>query len=272
MNGKYFEKHYNAQWLDLKKKLDNHYMPIECNAKVHKAEGSTMVNVAIPTLGLRPHITDTIDTFLTSTYEHIRIVVLVQEQAEMAGKLREMYKKDKRVEVIFDPNRRGWIHCINTIAKMDGHLFAVGDDVCVFRDTIEVLVSEMERLFSDGDGVLGTNHTYTHAHTGHKPGWAMAFPFIGSKFIDRFPGRQVLCPDYVNYSGDVELPDYALSVNRCFVVPDAKVIHFERRTMDTDATSKIVREAGLPDIERYFIRQQRGLLWGKNFDLIRGTA
>jgi hypothetical protein len=272
MNSTHFVKWYPEQWKDLNLKLDNHYMPIDCNAKMHKADGSVTVNVAIPTLGLRPQIVDTIDSFLTSTYRHTRIVVLVQEQSEMASRLRETYRNDKRVEVIFDPNRRGWVNCINTIAKMDGHLLAVGDDVCVFRDTIEVLVAEMERIFPDGDGVLGTNHTYTHRNSAHKPGWSMAFPFIGDRFINRFPGRQVLCPDYINYGGDVELPDYAISINRCIQVPDAKVIHFERGTMDADATSRIVREAGLPDIERYFIRQQRGLLWGKNFDLIRGTA
>jgi len=267
ITNKHFEKYYGPQWAYLNRVLNNEFIPIE-SGKVYRAASNVQVNVAIPTLGLREQIVDSIDTFLTSTYRNTSIVVLVQENDAILKRLDELYGKEPQVVVMFEPKRLGWVNGINTIAKREGHLFATGDDVCVTRDTVEILVAEMYRLFPDGDGVLANNHTMTQKVVRHKIGWMAAFPFIGNGFINRFPDRQVLCPDYVSYSADVELPDFAISIDKLRMIRDAHVLHFERRTMDNDPTSKIVREKGLPDIETYFIRQQRGHLWGRDFELI----
>jgi glycosyltransferase involved in cell wall biosynthesis len=266
---KHLSQTYKVQWNKMIKDMDNqmgaHWS--DCKKVIYNPDISTKVNIVIPTLGLREPIMDTIDCLLTSTYENINIVVYIQENDILVDKLRQLYVKEK-VEIIFEPKRIGWVKANNNIAKRPGHLFALADDVAMTRDVVEILVAEMNRLFPDKDGVLGTNLTYTASYRKDKIGFAYAFPFIGDKFINRFPDRQVLCPDYKAYSSDVELPEFAVSIKKSFIIPDAKVIHFERRTIDKDQTSIIARKAGLPDIEKYFKRQQRGYLWGKDFSLL----
>lgn len=259
---------YAKEWQEMDRLLNNEIVPFDKTAREYKAKEEGMVNMVIPTLGLREQIMDTIDTLCTQTYPHYKVVVYVQENQEMVEKLRKNYW-DEKVEVIFTPKRIGWVASCNAIAKREGHLFCLADDVSITREVVEILVAEMGRLFPDGDGVLLTNQTYTMKYAGRKRGSSCAFPFIGNNFINRFPERQVLCPDYIAYSSDVELPLFAHSVGKCVVIPDAKIIHYERGTMDKEKTSIAAREAGIPDIETYFQRIRKGFMWGKNFDLIK---
>lgn len=258
------KRQYPKQWAAMERLLDNGSMKTAGEEKLEAFPDR--VNVAIPTLGLRPEITDAIDCLLAQTHENIRIFILIQKNMEEFGRLRDLYNGDPRIEIIFEPERIGWVEAINRIAQNRGHLFALADDVAMARDAVSILVSKMNQLFPDGDGVLCPALTNT-IHK-KKEGWAGAFPFIGNGFIDRFPGRRPICPDFIAYGGDVELPEFALSINRCFRIPEAKLIHFERRAFKIDSTANITREAGLPDIEKYFIRQSKGFLWGKNFDLL----
>jgi hypothetical protein len=270
MTSEHFKQNYPKQWEALNRSLDNQGMLV-AKAKTYKAKTAMRVNCAIPTLGLREQpLVDAVDTLLTSTYQNIRIIVVVQENEPIVKMLHALFDYAKKVEIVSEPRRIGWVKAINSIAKREGHLFALADDIAVTRETIEILVAEMDRLFPGGDGVLGTNMTYPPFKD--KRGFDCAFPFIGNKFINRFPGRQVLCPDFIAYGSDVELPDYALSVKRCVAIPAAHIIHFERRATDKEETSKITREAGLPDIETYFKRQQKKYLWGRDFKLLKNDV
>jgi glycosyltransferase involved in cell wall biosynthesis len=261
-------RNYKKQWDDISEKtVNNKTIVISNRPKEYKVKSNLKVNCVIPTLGLREQITDTIDTLLTSTYKNIQVIIIVQEKKEMVDKLKTLYMDDNRVEVIFEKERIGWVQSLNNIAKREGHLFALADDIAITREVIEILISEMDRLFSNSDGVLLTNLTFTLYKD--KMGWAGSFPLIGNKFISRFPGRQVICPDYMTYCGDVELPDFANSIKKCLMIPEARVIHFERRTIKKEATAILTRQTGIPDMETYFIRQQRGYLWGKNFNLLK---
>jgi hypothetical protein len=270
MDDLHLRKKYAAQWAKMEKTLDNEFMPLAPGSQMIRVPGFGRVNIAIPTLGLRPEITDTIDCLLAQTYEDIKIFVLIQGAAAEFNRLKAIYPPGEKLELIFEQERIGWVASINKIAQVPGHLFALADDVAMARDAIDILISEMQRIFPDSDGVLCPMLTNT-IHKG-KRGWAGSFPFIGDKFIERFPERSVICPDYIAYGGDVELPDFACSINKCFEIRDAKLIHFEMRAAAKgDSTSKITRQTGLPDIERYFIRQNEGFLWGENFKLLRGS-
>ena len=260
---------YKKQWDGCSAKtVNNKGVIIADRPTEYKVKSNLIVNCVIPTCGLREQIIDTIDTLLTSTYKNIKVIVVVQEQEVMAQKLKTLYgKEDNRVEIIFERERIGWVKSINNIAKRNGHIFALADDIAVTRETIEILIAEMDRLFPDHDGVLLTNLTFTLYKD--RMGWAGSFPLIGNKFISRFPDRQVLCPDYMTYSGDVELPDFANSIKKCLMIPEARVIHYERRTIKKEATAIITRSTGIPDMQQYFIRQQKGYLWGKDFNLLK---
>lgn len=259
---------YPKQWAKMETLLDNGTMktaPRCLQGAIPKLD-SKQVNLAIPTLGMRPEITDAIDCLLAQTYQNIKIYVLIQGNQEEFSRLQSLYLGNPKLEITFEPERIGWVASINRIAKNPGHLFALADDVAMARDTVEILANELNRLFPDGDGVVCPALTNTIHQK--KEGWAGAFPFIGDGFINRFPDRNVICPDFIAYSGDVELPEFALSIGRCFRIPEAKLIHFERRAFKIDSTALVTRESGLQDIEKYFIRQNRGYLWGKNFGLL----
>lgn len=269
MTGEELKSKYPSEWREMERLLQNEIIPFDKSGKVYKSNSKVMVNMVIPTLGLREQsLIDTIDTLITSTYQYYRIYVVVQENPSIVEKLKKLYA-DERVEIIFTPKRIGWVRACNMIAKKDGHLFCLADDIAITREVIEILVVEMDRLFPDHDGVLLTNQTYTMHWAGRYLGSSCAFPFIGNKFISRFPDRQVLCPDYVAYSSDVELPLFAHSIKKCVVIPDAKIIHYERGTCDKEETSITARKAGIPDIEIMFNRQKKGWMWGRDFNLIK---
>jgi hypothetical protein len=268
MNRQYFLDNFGKQWETLQKISKNSTMPIAERQKEYKTKSTKIVNIPIATLGTRCQITDTIDTILTSTYSNIKLVITIQENAELMKQLKELYAIDSRVEIIYEQKNSGWIQANNHLAQQEGFLFPMADDISMTRETIGILVSEMERLFPDEDGILATNHTNTYLK--NRAGWSGAFVFIGEKFMDRFPDRQVYCPDFFIYMGDIELPEYALSINKCFQIPDAHIIHYGRRAGKRDATSKRASSIGSIDHETYFLRQQKGYLWGKNFDLLKG--
>jgi hypothetical protein len=267
MTGEELVKRYPKEWKYLREILDNRVIPVDDTGRKYETTSKVPVNLVVPTIGVREQIVDTIDTLLTQTYPYCRIYISCQANMEAAERLREMYS-GTNVEVLYYPDRIGWVRACNEVAKKEGHLFCLADDVAITREVVEILVSEMDRLFPDGDGVLLTNQTYTKRDENKKQGSACAFPFLGNGYIQRFPERQVLCPDYIFYSSDIETPEFAHSIRKCFVIPDAKIIHFERGTMGKDVTSKLVRESGLPDIETYFLRKREGFFWGKDFNLM----
>jgi len=227
---------------------------------------SPKINVVLPTLG-RPRVRDTIDSLLTSTWGNVHIVVVVQENKEFADMLRKKYATEKDVEVIFEKERKGWIWAANLIAQRRGSLFAAADDIVVMRDTIEILDAVLHRFFPDEDGIVCPYLTQTYMNK--RQGFPGAFTFIGDKFIDRFPGRQIFCPDYFVHGPDAELRNYGISVNRYIQAVDAKIIHFERCANEMDETGKITTKRSTEARELLWARQDAGYLWGRDFNLMR---
>jgi hypothetical protein len=262
---------YPVEWANLRLTASNANLPVDGYARSYKAVSDTIVNVAIPTLGLRDSLMDSIDSLLTSTYENIRIIVLVSENDKIIPLLKSLYGENKKIEIRFQKKHIGWMQGINVVAKQKGHLLTFSDDTFVMRDSIEILVAEMDRLFPDSDGMLPMNHTSTAWKT-RTPDWTGLWPLIGNKFIDRFPGRQVICPDYCHNGGDTELFDFAISINKCIKINDAHILQIGRHAGKTDSTSKRSRNICIDDHILYCKRRQAGYLWGKNFNLLNGGA
>jgi hypothetical protein len=224
------------------------------------------VNACIPTIG-RETVTKVIDALLTSTATNLNIFVVVQDNGPMVERLREKYGDKKNVFVESIPTKIGWVAAQNLIAQQPGALFMLADDAVVTCDTVRTLEIAMAIAFPNADGVVVPLETQTLWGVGPMPGFGFvgSFPFIGDNFLNRFPDRQILCPDYFAHSSDVELLDYGLSVDRYIQCSEATLDHFVFRPEDHDQTAMIIKSLAIRAIEIYVERNRRGYLWGKNF-------
>jgi len=224
------------------------------------------VNACIPTIG-RGTVTKVIDVLLTSTATNLNIFVVVQDNDPIAERLRTQYGDKKNVFVESIATKIGWVAAQNLIAQQPGALFMLGDDAVVTCDTVRTLEIAMATVFPAGDGIVVPLETQTLWGVGPMPGFGFvgSFPFVGDNFLNRFPDRQILCPDYFAHSSDVELLDYGLSVNRYVQCAEAKLDHFVFRPEDHDPTAMIIKSLAIRAIEIYVERNRKGYLWGKNF-------
>jgi hypothetical protein len=224
------------------------------------------VNACIPTIG-RGTVTKIVDALLTSTATNLNIFVIVQDNGQMVERLRTQYGNRKNVFIESIATKVGWAAAQNLVAQQPGALFMLGDDSVVTRDTVRMLEIAMATAFPDGDGIVVPLETQTLWGVGPMPGFGFvgSFPFVGDNFLNRFPERQILCPDYFAHSSDVELLDYGLSVNRYIQCAEATLDHFVFRPEDHDQTAMIIKSLAIRAIEIYVERNRKGYLWGKNF-------
>lgn len=267
------------QWNDLMRVLSGEGIPVMSreelitgklnHAEIHASAESLKINVCLPSIG-RERIIDAIDSLLTSSRK-VEIYPVIQINRTMANRLEYRYSGNPSVHVIFTSEARGWVWAQNHVAKIGGALFASADDVIVTRETIRTFEIALLTLFPNGDGVICPSVTQLHWSLNRETkgsGFMGSFPFVGDKFIDRFPERQIFCPDYFGHGADPELRNYGIFVNRYAQCIDAKVIHFDQRPDEPDETTRIMRALSNDAVEKYWARQERGYIWGKNFDVI----
>lgn len=142
----------------------------------------------------------------------------------------------------------------------------INDDVEVFDDTIDKIKLEFYRYFVDYDGVVGLNQLNLNEFQQVEG----AFGVIGAKYADRFPNRQVFCPDYFRFYGDFELMKRAKELNKFHFSHEAQLNHNHpciNREFE-DATHKDVRKFIGRDKYTFQQRQAKGLLWGRTWELI----
>jgi hypothetical protein len=145
-------------------------------------------------------------------------------------------------------------------------LVYLNDDVLLFSDTLTVIEQKFKEYFPDYDGIMGLNQS--NINSGSKV--LSAYGVIGLKYADRFPRRQVWCPDYHRFYGDKELGEFAESIGKFKYCEEAKIIHLHPSVdiKQLDMTHVKVREWLKPDRTTYYERQRLGLLWGKNYTLL----
>lgn len=142
----------------------------------------------------------------------------------------------------------------------------INDDIEFLPDTMKNIIDEYIIAFSDYDGLMGI------CQTNLPSGQALesAFGVIGMKYADRFPDRQVYCPDYDRFCGDYEMWQYAKSINKFYFSEKSKIIHHhpctDRRL--EDETHLEVRKWLIGDKQTFHKRQSKNLLWGKDLTLI----
>ena len=151
-------------------------------------------------------------------------------------------------------------------SKADAILYA-SDDIEFHEDCLDKVANCMTENYPDMDGLIGINQINIDPDIAVK----YAFGLIGAKYAKRFPSKQVVCPDYITYYTDWSIGACAIYLNRFKFCKEAKLIHHhpfvdEKNIDDTYRKGQEIR--GI-DAKTHKERQDLGLLWGKDFTLIR---
>lgn len=143
-------------------------------------------------------------------------------------------------------------------------MVCINDDIVFFDDSIEKIISIYEQQFPAADGVLGLNQVNI------KDACDYSFIAIGIKFAERFPSRQVFCPDYERFFADQEIGCFARSIEKFVYSQEAKILHNHASFYPecVDETHYLVRTYWAGDHRTFQRRQSLGYLWGRDFNLI----
>jgi hypothetical protein len=145
-------------------------------------------------------------------------------------------------------------------------LIYLNDDVLLEKDCILNATKEMREKYPDLDGVIGLNQINIPS----KQAVSCAFGLIGVKFANRFPLRQVFCPEYNRFYIDEELEKFAISINKFTFSESSKLVHLHPAfdSSQKDETHSYVRQYLKKDQEIHKERVKKEYLWGKNFNLL----
>lgn len=199
-----------------------------------------------------------IESIQAGTYKNVHIIIVVDGD-ERLYKLIKMANGNLRLEnisVILNKTRKDWIYSQNWVLKrfVSAYYICASDDHIFPLDCIESAVSTLLTHFPDGDGVVSL-WKRNNAVIG----------LFGRKWTERFPERQMFCPEYTHYCADWECVEFAKKMKKLINLPDGNQVRHEGKYDETHSLSQKVRDR---DAERRRIRQERGYLWGENFDLI----
>ena len=209
------------------------------------------IDVIIPTVARPQLLRDTINSLAASTHKDLAVFVIVDGNAELF----EMVARWK-VAVLFNRRRRDWVFSMNRAlqyARGDAVVYA-SDDLVFEPNCIETAAALLVQNTPALDGLV--------AITQSVKGCSTAFGMMGRTFIERFPSRQVFCPDYVHYASDFELGRFARSIGRLQLCAEAKVLHHRPK----DKTWNLAKPIETRDITIQTQRAAKGLLWGADFE------
>lgn len=212
------------------------------------------VNVLITTWNRPQLLKQTVNSILASTYKNLSIFVMVDGNPALIDMVSKL-----PVAMIYNRERLDWIRSMNKgfFYTRGGAVIYSSDDLVFDKHCIEAAATKLKTKAPDGDALV--------AITQNIVGCSTAFGLVGRKFIDRFPRRQVFCPDYIHYVSDLEVGNFARNIGRCYMCPEAKVIHHRFK----DATFHKAKPVEKIDLRMKARRKEKGLLWGKDFTLLK---
>jgi len=217
-----------------------------------------MIAIIIPTISPSRITTllHTVKSIQMGTFKDVSIIVVSDANHEVYW---EAKKRIKNASVVMNEKRIGWPATINKMVKGIGSEYYcyASDDLLFPYDCLEMAMIEMKNRFPKGDGVVTI---------GKKP--YATFGLFGSKFADRFPDRQIFCPDYFHYGCDSELMRTlkALKLHSYSSKRESQVKHFRLK----DASWVLARRTRNRDLAMFKKRESLGLSWGIDFRLLSG--
>ena len=216
------------------------------------------VTVIIPTCSSEriPLLIQAVESIQAGSYKDVHVVIVADGSPYIA---KIANKKLRHVSVISNRERMDWVFSINRVLKefdSDYYIYA-SDDLIFPPDCIKHAMATMQKRFPDGFGVVTI---------GKKP--HCAFGLMGRKFVEHFPDRQVFCPELIHYGGDSELMR-AVTKLGIFAYPPERESQVKHSRLK-DETWKLARKTRSRDRAIFHRRQEKGYLWGVDFNLITG--
>ena len=224
------------------------------------------LDIVIPTLNRREKLDVCVNSILKSSKEDMNLYLYFGDERERQD-YKKLFQGITNVHTLYLEEYRVpdfWNSYLKDM-KADA-LCYLNDDVELFEDTLDVILEDFQREFPDTDGVLGLNQV----NITDPRKVESAFGVIGTKYADRYPNRQVWCPDYHRFYCDWELWRRAKDVGKFYFSENARINHYHPCTNKKleDSTHYKVRTFLKDDKVTFQRRQVFNYLWGKNFSLI----
>ena len=221
------------------------------------------VMIIIPTTSLERFqlLVDTIDSIRTGSYKNTHVAIVSDGNSKLfeAIRTRNEWLELRNITVIANKERKDWVFSVNRVLKeFDSEYYIYASDDLIFPpDCIEYAMVAMGKCFPDGFGDvdLGRKNRGT-------------FGLFGRKLVNHFPGRQVFCPDYVHYCSDGEFYRAVKKMGKYAYPPErgSQVEHFRLN----DETRRFARRVRAEDRKIWHEREEKGYLWGIDFNLVAG--
>jgi len=184
----------------------------------------------------------------------ISVCVVCDDDEETFQYLRQ-YRPD--VEAILTDSHIGSVACRNmAISKIDTHVLYATDDLLFRPQCIDRAMGSMREWFPDYDGVIGIKQ---EPGGYHPSGVAL----VGQPFLQRYPERQLFCPDYWHFSAH-EVMWHAEAVERFHLEEGATFWHlhpakFKEEMDETHREGRIHKDRDMALIAE---RKNNNLIWG----------
>ena len=213
-------------------------------------------NLIIPTCSSSrtPILIQTIESIQAGSYKDVHIIVVADGNQRIFREVTE--RGFDNLSIIQNVIRRDWVFSINRVLKefISEYYIYASDDLIFPHDCIKMAMKNMGIHFSYGDGVVGI---------GRKG--RSAFGLFGNKFVNRFPKREVFCPDFTHFGSDSELLRTVKELDRIVYLPEEhRVEHLRKK----DETWRFARRIRGGDREIFHKRQAKGYKWGIDFNLV----
>ena len=214
------------------------------------------ITIMIPTCSDEriPLLLQTVESIQAGDYKDVHPVIVADGNTHIYEVAKE---KLHNVTVVLNIKRRDWIYsCNRVLSEFDSDYYVYASDDLIFpTNCLKTAIETMEHRFPDGDGIVDIGRKERGT-----------FGLMGNKFVDRFPGREAFCPDYVHYSSDAEICQAAKKLGKYTYPKDreTQVQHFRMN----DETRILARSVRTSDHSIRKQREQKGYLWGIDFNLV----
>ena len=212
--------------------------------------------IAIPSCSSTriPMLIKTVESIQAGEYKNVHPIIVTDGNPKIERVAKE---KLHNVSVISNKKRMDWIFSTNRVLReFDSDYYIYGSDDLTFRpDSIKYAMAKMQECFPDGFGVIALAKKNK-----------CTFGLFGRKFADHFPDRQVFCPDYIHYASDSELMRCVRALDKYAYPPErtSMVLHARLK----DETWRFARQVKTRDHRIRIEREEKGYLWGVDFNLI----
>lgn len=221
-----------------------------------------------------------IDSILNSTHQDFHIVVVCDNNDwDTHEFLLKKYDINLPLYSFIQPEHKYVIGAWNKVVNLNipypywQSFIGLCDDVELEPNALEKAIQTHQKRFPDTDGVVGFKQVCP-GHNNYNFKW-FGQTLMGRKFIERYKdvNYQICAPMYSHFFQDEEMYDFANSLNKFEVCPQAILKHYHPGFVksEIDETHNITRDGhNSPkkrDTEIFNRRRLEGKIWGKTWEI-----